>query len=391
MLKKLCMGIALSALVGASQGFASDEGFTTYASRVGTASKRADEVRILPIGCRNEACDLGSASCDAGGCDSAGCGISRDWLGLGRWKNSAGCADNGACGLGTPAGCDGSGCDSLACDPGLLGFGLIKHSETGYDDFISPMTNPLFFEDPRQVTEARAIFVDHKLPYFAAINTPGGRLQAYAVQIRVRLTERLSLIASKDGYVVSQSPLLDDGWADLSAGLKYSLYRNAAAGRLLSVGGRFEMPTGMARTLQGNGDGIFDFFLTGGTRLGNSAHFLSGSGFIIPTDSSANNQMFYWSNHLDKRIASSRVYAFTELNWYYYMKNGKSFPLPVAGGDFFNLGSPGIAGESIVTNAYGLKFKPNRNLETGVAWEFPMTQFRGVLDNRLTADLILRY
>lgn len=59
--------------------------------------------------------------------------------------------------------------------------------------------------------------------------------------------------------------------------------------------------------------------------------------------------------------------------------------------DLFNLGSPGVEGNNIVTNAYGLKYKPNRNLESGVAWEFPLTERRGVLDNRLTVDLILRY
>jgi hypothetical protein len=290
------------------------------------------------------------------------------------------------------SGCDsGDCCDSFGCDDGLLGLGLIKKSEMCYDDFISPMTNPVYFEDPRQLTEARAIFINHKLPYFNAISAPGGRIQLYAIQLRARLTENLSLIAVKDGYVVSQSPLLDDGWGDLSAGLKYSLYRDSSRGRMISIGGRFEAPTGMARTLQANGDGVFDFFLSGGARVGQGAHWLTGSGFILPVDSQAENQMWYWSNHLDKRIGDSRVYLFTELNWYHYLKSGSNFPLPVQGGDLFNLGSVDIAGTNIVTNAFGSKFKPNRNVEMGVAWEFPLTQTRGILDNRLTADLILRY
>lgn len=296
-------------------------------------------------------------------------------------------------------GCDAMGCDAMGggigvrdgCDTGLLGLGLIKRSEGGFDDFISPMTNPLYFEDPRQLTEVRGIFINQKLPYFNAINTAGGRAQVYAAQIRVRLTENLSLIAVKDGYVVSQSPIVDDGWGDLGAGLKYSLYRDGSAGRMVSIGGRFEAPTGEGRALQGNGDGVFDFFLSGGSRIGASAHWLSGSGFVFPADSSAENQMWYWSNHLDKRLGESRVYAFTELNWFHYLKSGTAFPLPIEGGDYFNLGSTGVAGHNIVTNAYGLKYKPGRNLETGVAWEFPLTDRRGVMDNRLTADLIWRY
>ncbi|MEQ1825795.1 MAG: hypothetical protein ABL921_07600 [Pirellula sp.] len=110
-----------------------------------------------------------------------------------------------------------TGCDSnAACDSmggcktlgsGLLGYGLIKSSERCYDDFISPMTNPTYFEDPRQLSEVRFIFINHELPVI--LGNPAGRIQLYAAQIRVRLTEKLSLIAVKDGYVVSQSPLLD--------------------------------------------------------------------------------------------------------------------------------------------------------------------------------------
>jgi hypothetical protein len=57
----------------------------------------------------------------------------------------------------------------------------------------------------------------------------------------------------------------------------------------------------------------------------------------------------------------------------------------------FNLGVPEIRGNDIVTNAYGLKYKPRSNVETGIAFEFPLTQRRGVLDNRITADFIIRY
>ncbi len=304
------------------------------------------------------------------------------------------CDDGSSCNAGNccNSGCDGGGCDGLggACGGGLLGLGIIKPSESCYDDFISPMTNPVYFEDPRQLTEVRGIFINHKLPFAPALQAPLGRIQLYALQARVRLTDRLSLIAVKDGYVVSQSPIIDDGWADIGAGLKYSLYRDPCAGRLLSAGMRFETYSGQRRTLQGNGDGVFDFFLTGGSRVGRQGHFLSSAGFILPVDTDAENQMFYWSNHLDRRMTKS-LYAFSELNWYNYMSNGTAFPLPIAGGDLFNLGAPGIEGRNIVTNAWGVKLKPNRNVEMGTAWEFPLSEFRGVLDNRLTADLILRY
>jgi hypothetical protein len=50
-----------------------------------------------------------------------------------------------------------------------------------------------------------------------------------------------------------------------------------------------------------------------------------------------------------------------------------------------------VAGTNIVTGAFGLKYKPSQNVEIGVCWEVPLTVRRDILDNRITADLILRY
>ena len=91
-----------------------------------------------------------------------------------------------------------------------------------FSDFISPMTNPVFFEDPRNLTELRAIFLDHKVPAAAG----DGDVQLYALQVRARLSENVSLIATKDGYVTSSNPLVNEGWADLSLGLKFNLLRD---------------------------------------------------------------------------------------------------------------------------------------------------------------------
>lgn len=73
------------------------------------------------------------------------------------------------------------------------------------------MTNPVFFEDPRTLTEARLIFLNHKVPGAAA----GGNVKLVACQLRAALTYRLSIIATKDGFIMSSNPLIDDGWADI--------------------------------------------------------------------------------------------------------------------------------------------------------------------------------
>ncbi len=66
-------------------------------------------------------------------------------------------------------------------------------------------------------------------------------------------------------------------------------------------------------------------------------------------------------------------------------------PLGVAGQDIINLSSSNVAGNSLVTHNVGMKIKPNRNVEAGVAYEFPLTEFKDIIESRVQLDLILRY
>jgi hypothetical protein len=325
---------------------------------------------VVQAGCHDTGVNCDLNGCESDCCDSSGCGSGGLMSGLFGGCNS---------------GCD-TACDAMGCDTGLLGYGIVKRSDHCFDDFISPMTNPVFFEDPRNLTEARFIFLHHNLPD----SLLGNSVNVYAMQFRLALTERLSLIATKDGFVDSQSPILDSGYADLAAGLKYNLYRDACAGTLLSGGFTYEIPMGSNRSLQGNGSGEWNFFVTGGKRLGSKSHWISAAGIRVPNDDNAENQVSYWSNHWDRQIGDRPIYAFTEVNWYHYMSSGTAFG-PVEGGDLFNLGSSGVTGNDLVTQAIGGKFKPRRHVEIGVAYEFPLTERKGLLEDRLTADLIFRY
>ena len=266
-------------------------------------------------------------------------------------------------------------------------FGLIRPTDPSFNDFISPMTNPVFFEDPRNVTEVRAIFLNHHLP-----SSLGGKdAQLYAVQLRAALTENLSFIATKDGYVVSQNPLMEDGFADVAAGLKYLLFKDVESQTLLSVGATYAFPFGSTQTLQGRCDGESNIFATGGTEFLDDWHYVTTSGFRLPSNEQKGNQIWYWSNHIDWQIADSGLYLFTECNWYHYLSSANAFGAPVGGMDLFNLGSVGMAGQNTVTGAYGLKYKPTSNSEIGVAYEIPYSHRHDILQNRLTVDLIIRY
>ncbi len=282
--------------------------------------------------------------------------------------------------------CDTEECGSIChSDEKLLG--LFRHSEPCFDKFISPMTNPVFFEDPRTLTEARLIYLNHNVPAAAG----GGDIQLLAVQLRAALTERLSLVASKDGYAISTNALIDDGWADVAAGLKYNLFADAESQRLLSVGLSYELPVGSPRTLQGNGDGEFHLYTTGGAEVFDFGHWISALGVRQPVDNGAESSMMYWSNHFDYEVHDG-WYALTEVNWFHWLEAGDNTALAgVEGGDLFNFGSTGVSGNDIVTQAVGLKYKRNRNRELGAAFEFPLTTRKDVIDSRLTVDWIFRY
>lgn len=278
------------------------------------------------------------------------------------------------------------GCCCHHSSMGDLCFIDILPSDHCYDCFISPITNPVFFEDPRNLSEARAIFVEHTVPQSAL----GGDVQVLALQIRARLSDRLSLIATKDGYIFSDNPLIDDGWADVSLGLKYLLYADPGDQVLVSAGAVYELPIGSADAQQANGDGTYDLFLTSGALLANNIHWIGAGGFVLPADDNDNSTWCFISNHFDYYMGRG-WYALTEYNWYHYLESGNNANLSIEGGDFFNLGSTNVAGNDIVTGAFGAKYKPDACTEIGIAYELPLTDREDVLKNRLTIDYIKRF
>lgn len=337
-----------------------------------------NDAMLAPCACQS--CDNGGSTC----CDAA------PSCGCGSGACSDGCDSGCGCGLLggglLGGGCDG-GCDSACgCDDGILGLGLVKKTDLCYDDFISPMTNPTYFEDPRNLSELRFIYAQHNVPLAAG----GGDINVFAMQFRARLTEKLSLIATKDGYMTSSNPLLDDGWMGVNAGLKYNLYADPVAGVLTSTGFTYEIPMGSTGNFQNYGNGQFHLFTTHGRRIGCNMHFLTSVGTRLPADDNLQNRMIYWSNHLDYRV-TKKLYAFSELNWYNWASSGNGPLNGVEGGDLFSLGSPNVTGNDIVTQGVGFKYKRKANRELGFVYEFPLTERRDVIEDRITVDYILRY
>lgn len=265
-------------------------------------------------------------------------------------------------------------------------------SDHCFDDFVSPLSNPFFFEDPRSLTEARVMFLEQSLP-----NTiRGGDAQIYAGQMRGRITDRVSLIAPRLAYFNVNQAGGDGTWGFMSApiGGKWNFYRDVEAQQLATLGMTYFI-NGQGRAASNFGDGDFHFFLTGGTAFLERGHWLSGTGFRLPANVNWNTQMWYWSNQWDYEFVDN-WYGLLGINWFHWMRSAALATGPgggsnVTGLDLVNVPAGGVAGDSVVTCMVGGKWKPSGNFELGTGFEFPLTGDRDVLRNRLYVDLIFRY
>ena len=290
-------------------------------------------------------------------------------------------------------GCCKSFCDECECcdwawdAPRLLG--LFLASDHCFDDFISPLSNPFFFEDPRSLTEVRTIFLENSFP----ANISGGDAQMYSAQFRGRLTDRLSVIAPNVGYFqVNQASnnAAPVGFASAPIGVKYNFIRNVESQFLVSGGITYFIPPNFANFNQ-PADGDLHFFLTGGKCIFDRGHWLSGTGFRIPMNNNWGTQFWYWSNQWDYEIVDN-WFPLLGVNWWHYMSSsGVAGGSPVTGLDLINIPNANVAGTNVVSGVVGLRWKATDRLTVGSGYEFPLTSRKDILQNRLYADVIFRY
>ncbi len=265
-------------------------------------------------------------------------------------------------------------------------------SDHCFPRFIGPISNPILSKDPRSATEARFVFVNNIIDP----NHPfhGGNFQVVGLEFRVALTDRLTFLADKDGYAVLHlgDGSHTEGWLNINAGLRYLLIRDVEDQFLLSAGFTYEPRTGESAVFQGQGDGVLSVFTTAGKEFGETTHFLGTFGYQFPFAEKSNSSFFYTSLHLDRQLMGW-VYPLIELNWFHYASGGdRGLPPALGEGDgLLNLGTSGVSGNDLVTMAVGLKAAVNRHLDTGAAWEFPLSNRKDLIDNRLTFEIILRY
>ncbi|MCB9030522.1 MAG: hypothetical protein H6619_05675 [Deltaproteobacteria bacterium] len=255
------------------------------------------------------------------------------------------------------------------------------------DDMISPITNPVNFEDPRPNTEARAIFLHHEIS--DDFITTGGDVRIYALQLRYAVNEDLAIIATKDGYVdLNPDAVLSDesGFGNITAGVKYVVHRDSEEGEIATVGFRYEIPVGDDDVFQGEGDGFVNPFLSGAVAIGDF-NLMAGAGARLPLDS-ADSALLDVDLHLSRNF--NGFYPVLELGLVHVIDAGTRLGIADEGADYFQFGASASDGKTLVTGAVGARYRFSDALDAGIAYQHPLTDGAGsnLFDWRVTTDLI---
>lgn len=295
---------------------------------------------------------------------------------------------------------------SLTAIPALAGDPVITTpvQETNpFANAISPISNPTLADLAIPQTNIHAMYMHQSLPNQVSIAGGdvdlGGDINIFAVQIEYAFNERLSLIATKDGYIdFNPDNTLDDqeGFANLAAGLKYAFIYDPASQFAMSGSAVVELPTGNRDVFQGYGDGAVNLIVNS-LKLYDKWQFSGSLGTHVPFDSDAESLTGFASAHVSYRLTEKFI-PLVELNWFHVFEEGDGTETPISatdfeGGDLINLGSNNAkVNEDIVTLAIGARYEFTDAVSIGAAYEFPLTdEEENLMEDRITLDLVWEF
>lgn len=273
-----------------------------------------------------------------------------------------------------------------------------------------PITNPTLFDLAIPRTNIHPIFMYQSLPDKVATTLGelpvGGDFQVYAVQAEYAFNDKISLVATKDGYIdfnPDSTLTADEGFANIAAGLKYVLYSNLESGYAMSGTATVELPLGDSEVWQGEGDGAINLILNN-LKMAGDWQLASSIGARIPF-SDSDSTIGFASAHVSYAV-TEKFMPLLELNWFHVFDDGAGesrFPTQAGGavpavaqfegGDLINLGaSNASANADIVTAAAGFRYLLTDSVELGAAFELPLTNDQeNLMEYRITADLLWKF
>lgn len=264
---------------------------------------------------------------------------------------------------------------------------------------INSLTNPALHESAIPQTRMRGIAIHHQTPDLVSVGgvpTPvGGDVNIIALQLEYALNDRLSIVASKDGFIdFNPDNTLAEatGFANLAAGVKYAFIYDEVNNFAASVTGQLELPTGNRDVFQGFGDGAALVTLSA-VKLHNKWQFSGAAGLHLPFDDNASSTTGFASAHVSYQL-TERFTPIVELNIYHTIMEGKDgLPTDFEEGSFFNFGSPNSeVNATTITAAIGARYMINESLSLGAAYEVPLTEEEeSFTDSRITLDFVYKF
>jgi hypothetical protein len=254
---------------------------------------------------------------------------------------------------------------------------------------ISPVANPIFFEDPIIRSEIRPIFAYHRID--PAFVTGDGDAQLYALQVRFALTERLAFIASQDGYMNISTAGLGDlsGWMDIAAGFKYALIDDKENQFIVTPGFTFIIPTGSEEIFQGKGSGEWNLFVSAAKGF-DDFHLTGNLGVRLPNDSDEQSTVMHYSLMADYYTCRYFI-PFVVANAWTVLSEGNGIPLDSEGYDVINFGSSLSGGTTQMTVGGGFRSRILDNVDLGFSYEKAVLSPEGLTDDRFTFDVSIRF
>ena len=255
--------------------------------------------------------------------------------------------------------------------------------------FIDPVSAGTTFESPVIESSLEAHAVRQEFPDDSVFG--GGEFTLLALQARLAVSERLAVIATKDGFIDLQPDAGADetGLADIAGGVKYMAYANPDTGIIVTPGLIFEFASGDEEVFQGNGDGLLRPFVSAGWDR-DKLNVLSAVGFNQPLDTDAETSSLDYHLHVSYE-ALTNFFPLVEVNGITYTSNGAALPVDFEGGDLINLGATDVSGQTVISGALGGAYNFTDSLQLGVTYEWPWTSRQDLMENRVWVALLWRF
>ena len=260
---------------------------------------------------------------------------------------------------------------------------------TWHKRFIEPVSAGTTFESPVIDSHLEAHIAHQNFPNNSIFG--GGGFDLYAVQARFAVTDRLAVIATKDGYIDLDPNVGADqsGLADIAGGVKYAAYVNEDSGVIVTPGIIFETKSGDRDVFQGNGDGLVRPFVSAGWDL-EEFNVLGSFALNQPLDGDAEVASIDYHLHVSREVAPN-LFPLLEINGITYTNDGNVLPVNFEGGDLINLGSANVSGNTVIWGALGAAYNISERWQAGIVYEWPWTSREDLMEDRIWASLVWRF